>query len=112
MSLKTDYLDGANGFTTKMANVFIQGESLITTNLAVLTTQLRTFSAQGVKKFTVNLTGVFEPQNLRLKGVHMNTYFAGIKAGLMAQDIYDYEVTVALNTADTINTSVDLTFTF
>ena len=112
MSLKTDYLDGANGFTQKMANVFAQGEAFVITNLATLTTQLQTFSAQGVKKFTITLPATFEPANLRLKGIHMNTYFAGIRAGLAAQDIYDYEVTVGLNTSDNINTSIDLTFSF
>lgn len=112
MSLKTDYLEGSNGFTQKMANVFAQGELLVTSQVATLTTQLQSFSAQGLTKFTINLTGVFEPQNLRLKGIHMNTYFAGIRAALMAEDIYDYEVAIALNTSDTINTSVDLNFTF
>lgn len=110
MSLKTDYLQGANGFTTQMADVFTQGSTFVATNLSVLTTALQTQSAKGVKVFTVNLTGPFEPSNLRLKGIHMNTYFAGIRAGLMAQDIYDYEVTVTLNISDTINTSVDLNF--
>lgn len=112
MSLKTDFLDGANGFTLQMADVFAQGEAYIATNLASITTELQTNAAKGLKKFKVTLLSPFEPANLRLKGLHMETYFSGIRAALLAQDIYMYEVAISLNTNDTIDTKVDLDFTF
>jgi hypothetical protein len=112
MSLKTDFLDGANGFTQQMADVFAQGEAFITTNLATITTQLQENAGKGLKKFKISLTGPFEPANLRLKGLHMETYFSGIRAALLAEDIYMYEVQISLNTNDTIDTKIDLDFTF
>lgn len=112
MSLKTDYLDGVNGFTQQMADVFAQGQAYVTTNLSALTTELQSNAAKGNKKFKVTLLSPFEPANLRLKGLHMQTYFAGIRAALMAEDIYDYEVVIELNTADTTDTKIDLTFSF
>jgi hypothetical protein len=112
MSLKTDFLDGANGFTQQMADVFAQGESFIATNLATITTQLQENAAKGLKKFKVTLLSPFEPANLRLKGLHMNTYFSGIQSALLAEEIYNYEVVISLNTNDTIDTKIDLDFTF
>jgi len=112
MSLKTDYLQGANGFTAQMADVFAQGQAYVIANLATLTTELQTNAAKGVKSFKVTLLSPFEPSNLRLKGLHMQTYFSGISAGLMAQEIYNYEVTIALNTSDNVDTKVDLNFSF
>lgn len=112
MSLKTDFLQGANGFTAQMADVFAQGQAFVTTNLATLTTELQTNAAKGLKTFKVTLTNPFEPSNLRLKGLHMNTYFAGISAGLMAQEIYNYEAVITLNTSDNVDTKIDLTFSF
>lgn len=112
MSLKTDYLEGANGFTQKMQDVFTAGQSFVTTNLAALTTELQTNAAQGKKSFTVSLLTTFEPTNLRLEGTHMNTYFAGIMHQLGTEEIYDYEVALVLNTADQTDTYVDFNFTF
>lgn len=112
MSLKTDYLQGSTGLTTQMLAVFTAGEAFITTNLATLTTAMQTNAAAGITKFTVTLLSPAPGHNLRLKGVYMNTYFSGIKAALMAQEIYDYEVAVVLNTSDTVDTSIDLNFSF
>ena len=112
MSLKTDFLDGANGFTMQMADVFAQGEAFIALNLASITTQLQDNAGKGLKKFKITLLSPFEPANLRLKGLHMNTYFSGILAALLAEDIYTYEVAISLNTSDTIDTKIDLDFTF
>lgn len=112
MSLKTDFQDGANGYTQKMLNVFSQGELLVTGNLASLSSGLQTNAAKGLSSFTLNLVTTFEPANLRLKGTHMNTYFSGIRSALAAEGIFDYEVSLALNTSDLTTTSIDFNFSF
>jgi hypothetical protein len=112
MSLKTDYLQGATGLTTQMLAVFASGEAFVVANLATLTAAMQTNAAAGVSKFTVTILASVSERNLRLKGTYMNTYFAGIRSGLMAQEIYDYEVAVVLNTSDTVDTSIDLNFNF
>lgn len=110
MSLKTDYLDGANGFTQKMATVFAAGQQFVVDNRAGLQAELETNAAKGNKTFTVTLLTAFEPEFLRLKGNHMSTYFSGIRAGLLTEEIYEHEVTIALNTSDQVDTYVDLKF--
>ena len=111
MSLKTDYLDGANGYTTKMAAVFAAGEQFVVDNRATLQSELEAQAAQGVKTFDVTVITVFETAYLRLEGNHMNTFFSGIKAGLFAEDIYEQEVSLSLDTSDTVTTSVIFSFT-
>jgi hypothetical protein len=110
MSLKTDYLQGATGLTTQMLAVFTAGEAFITNNLATLTAAMQANAAAGITKFTVTILSPASGHNLRLKGMYMNTYFAGIRSALMAEEIYDYEVSVVLNTSDTVDTSIDLNF--
>lgn len=112
MSLKTDYLDGANGFTQQMADVFTSGQTLVTDNLATLQTELQAAASKGQKSFTVNVTTAFEPANLRLKGTHLDTYLSGIKSQLLSEEIYDYEVELSLNTSDITTTSIDFKFSF
>jgi hypothetical protein len=112
MTLKTDYFDGPNGFNQKMADVFAAGQSFVTTNSATLTTELQSAAAKGLKTFTVTIETSFEPANLRLNGIHQQSYFAGITHQLGTEDIYDYEVSLALNTSDQTTTSVDFTFSF
>ena len=112
MSLKTDYLDGANGFTIQMAGVFADGETFVTTNSGTLTTELQSAAAKGLKSFTVNIETNQNPSSLRLDGIYLSTYFAGIEAQLAQEDIYNYEVTLSLNTSDQTLTSVDFLFSF
>lgn len=112
MSLKTDYLEGANGFTQKMAAVFTAGQTLVTDNLATLQSELQANAAKGLKTFTVNVITTFEPANLRLEGTHLDTYLSGISSQLMVEEIYDYEVELKLNTSDLTTTSIDFNFTF
>lgn len=112
MSLKTDYLDGANGFTQKMMDVFSAGKAFVVASSTVLTNALQTAASKGQRKFTVSIETTFEPANLRLNGLHLSTYIAGIKAGLADEDIYEYEVTVVLNTSLTTTTSIDFNFSF
>lgn len=112
MSLKTDYLDGSNGFTQQMADVFDQGKSFVAANMSALTSALQLAASKGQKKFVVTVETTFEPANLRLNGLHLQTYLAGIQAALADQDIYNYEVTLALNTSLTTTTSIDFNFSF
>lgn len=112
MSLKTDYFNGANGFTTQMADVFAAGEAFVTANLAALTAGLQVSAAKGLKTFTINVVTSQNPANLRLQGIYMNTYFAGIQSQLAQEDIYNYEVSLSLNTSDQTTTSVDFLFSF
>ena len=111
MSLKTDYLDGANGFTQKMATVFAAGQQFVTDNRAAIQADLETNAAQGNKTFTVKYLTAFEPVNLRLQGNHMKTYFSGIRAGLLSEEIYEQEVVITLDTSDQTDTYVQLAFT-
>lgn len=110
MSLKTDYLDGANGFTQKMATVFAAGEQFVVDNRAAIQADLESNAAQGNKAFTTSYLTAFEPTYLRLEGNHMNTYFSGIRSGLLAEELYEHEVVITLNTSDQTDTYVDLKF--
>lgn len=112
MSLKSDYFDGLTGFNAKMADVFAAGEAYVVTNSALLTSQLQAAAASGKKSFIVTIPVVFEPNNLRLQGIHMKTFLAGIVEQLGVEDIYSYEVTPTLNTSDCLSTSIDFKFTF
>lgn len=111
MSLKTDFLDGVNGLTQKMATVFAAGEQWVVDNRAGIQAGLEANAAKGLSSFTITLLVVFEPDFLRLEGNHMNTFFSGIRSGLLAEEIYEHEVAINLNTSDQVDTSVDLVFT-
>ena len=112
MSLKTDFYDGSTGFIEQMNDVFDQGVAFVTTNSALLTTELQAAAAKGLKVFKVTIVTSFEPQNLRLRGLHMKSYLAGIQQQLATQDIYSYECVPTLNTDDTMETKIDLSFNF
>ena len=112
MSLKTDYLDGINGLTQKMIDVFTAGQSYITTNSATLTTSLQTAAAQGKTKFTVTLPVTFEPNNLKLKGQHFQAFRSGCLNQLGTENIFQYEVDVVLNESDSSNLQMNLNFNF
>lgn len=112
MSLKTDFFDGATGLHTQMNDVFDEGATFVTTNLASLTSEMTSQASKGVTTFTFTLVTVFEPANLRLLGLHWQHYSAGIVNQLAAEDIYSHEVSIALNTSDLTTTSIDFNFTF
>ena len=111
MTLKTDYLDGATGLTQKMAAVFAAGEAFVTTNNAAILANLLAAASSGKTNFTSTHQTSFETVNLRLEGTHMNTYFAGIIKGFADEGFYSYEVAPSLDTSDTVDTFVILTFT-
>lgn len=100
------------GYHLQMWDALENGESLITSNLATLQTSLRSNAVSGKSSFTISLETSYQVNNLKLKGPHFKSYSAGIKKALAEQGIYDYEVTVTLNTADSSVTKVDLAFNF
>lgn len=118
MSLKTDYFDGATGLQAKMNDAFDAGALFVTsTNLATLSAALIDAAAQGKTSFTVSISGTGALNAAYLRSNNANNlltkaFFAGIQNGLAAQDIYNYECTLALNVADTVNTGVDFKFNF
>ncbi len=113
MSLKTDYLTSSpSGFTTAMNTVFDEGVDWVTDNLSDISDELKENAAAGNREFTINVAVTFEVVNLRLEGIHMETFFAGIRSALAAQEIYSNEYTIELNTSVTTSTSIDLNFDF
>ena len=110
MSLRTGYTGATDA---KLALARQAGyDFIIVTNLAQITTDMAAAAAQGKRKFTLNYTASFQPQDLRLEGPLWDAYQSGIYEGLTTEDIMQNEVTVVLNTSDTVSTSVDLVFDF
>lgn len=112
MSLKTDYLNGPNGYTEQMLDVFDQGVAWVVSNTASISTELQAAAAKGLRSFTVKLPVAFEPANLRLLGNHWKSFQAGVVKGLSDQEVLSYECSVELNTEDSMTTYIDLEFTF
>ncbi len=111
VTLKDEYLEGATGLSDKMADVFTAGETFVsTTNRSAILADLLAAASSGKSSFTSTHVTSFEPVNLRLMGTHMDTYFAGIVKAFSDESIYSYEVTPSLDTSDTSETSVILTF--
>lgn len=112
MSLRTDYLDGVDGISQKMQAVADAGLQFVVDSTATLSAALKAAATRGDDVFLVTIPVVFEPGNLRLKGKHLASFFAGVRAGLAAEDIFDYECDLSLNTDDQINTAIDFNFKF
>lgn len=116
MSLKLAYYDGMTGLLAQCDAAFAAGSTFITTtNLTELTSDLQAQAALGLTTFTLTYPTTYNPVALRgNKGNNLilKAYLAGIQDGLASQNIYDYEVSPALNISDTVTTSIDLNFTF
>jgi secreted protein with Ig-like and vWFA domain len=110
MSFRTTY---TGALDTKLAEARAAGSTFITvTNSAAITTGLTDAANKGQKKFTLNYSVSYQPSDLRLLGPLWEAFKTGVEQGLASQDIMGNEVTVKLNTADNLSTSVDLLFTF
>lgn len=110
MSLRTDY---TGAYDSKIAEARAAGLTLVgTTNLATITTEMATAAAAGLQTFTVTLAIGYQPQDIRAGGNLWEAFKSGCLQALAAEDIAGNEVTVTLNTSDTVTTSVDLNFTF
>ena len=112
MTLKTDFFDGATGIHTQMNDVFDSGVAFVTANLATLTSEMTSQASKGVTTFTLSIVTTDEPVNLRLNGLYLQHYTAGIISQMAAEDIYSHEVAVSLNIGDISTTSMDFNFTF
>jgi hypothetical protein len=116
MSLKTDYFDGATGLQQKCNDAFDAGVTFVTVdNLSAISTALMNAAAAGNTKFTTTLLTSYNPSILRgNKGNNLilKAYLAGIQQGLANQEIYNYECTPSLNVSDSVDTKIDLNFTF
>lgn len=120
MSLKNQYYDGVSGLASKLDAAHDAGVALIGTGTGLgqwdtISTGLQTNAANGLKKFTVTIPVTYNPSNLRAnKGDNLvlKAFLSGVVEALSQQDIYNFECEPTLNTSDTVNTSVDLNFTF
>ena len=117
MSLREDYSgDCTGGFHNDMATVHQAGVDFVGTEgspgaaYSALSTGLADAATKGLDSFTITVSVTFEPDNLKLNGKHQQTFFAGIEDALSAEGIYPFYVTLALNTADSLDTKVDFNF--
>jgi len=110
MSLRTDY---TGAIDAKLAQARIAGRDFVlVSNLANITSDMAAAAAQGKRAFTLTYTVSFQPSDLRLQGPLWKAYRSGILEGLASEDVMNNEVSVELNTSDTLATSVNLIFDF
>lgn len=77
-----------------------------------LASEMAAAAAKGQSKFTVSIETVDNPAYLRLNGNYLNAYLAGIYYALDAEGIFNtYEVTLSLDTSDSIATKIKFSFT-
>lgn len=112
MTLKDSYYNGLTGLNQQLNDAFDAGSAFIVANLVSIASSLTTEAANGNTKFTITLVTNYKTVALRLNGLMLKAYLAGITAGLAAEDLYSYEVIPALNTTSTTDTKIDLNFTF
>jgi len=110
MSLRTDF---TGAYDTKIAEARTAGkDSILTTNLAYITAQMALASGAGKQSFTVTITVSYQPQDIRTAGNLWEAYKSGVEEGMASEDVVGNEVSVELNTSDTVTTQVDLVFSF
>ena len=113
MSLRTDY-----NLSTAIGTAYQAGVDYIGTlaspgaAYADLSSGLSDAADMGKESFTVTVVVTHAPDTLKLQNKYWDAFQAGIISALAAEGIYDYEVTLALNTEDTNETKVDFTFSF
>ncbi len=117
MSLKEDYSGVCTGgFDSDMATVFQAGFDYVGTQTSpgpaytAISTALSAAAAAGTKVLTVTTDVTFEPSNLKLNGIHQQTFFAGALDALAHEGIYSMYVSLTLNTSDTAVTKIDFNF--
>lgn len=112
MTLRQDYFDSTTGLNAQLVDAFTNGGALVTASNSVLSAALISAASMGKTTFTVNVATTFKPSALRLKGLLLQAYLAGITAVLADQNIFDFECTPTLNTSDASALSIDFIFTF
>ena len=110
MSLRTDY---TGGLDTKLSEARSAGRtSILTDNLATIQSEMATAATKGQKTFTITLSIGFQPQDIRTGGNLWYAYQSGAQEALYSEDLMNNDVTITLNTDDTVTTAMDLNFTF
>lgn len=120
MSLRDQYFEGSTGLAQKLKDAHDAGVVLVGTGTGVgqwdaITAGLQLNAAAGLKTFTIKVPTTYLPAALRgNKGNNLilKAYVSGIVEQLSNQLIYAFECSPVLNTSDTVNTSIDLNFTF
>jgi len=113
MSLKTDY-----ALSTALTAAYDAGVAYVGTGIApgaayaTLSAGLAAAAAQGKETFTVTVSVTHAPSTLRLQGKYWNAFKTGVLSALAAEGIYNYEITLALNTEDATDTQIDFDFAF
>jgi len=110
MSLRNSY-----GLITALSEAYQAGKDYVsngTPTYDALEAGLAAASAEGKTNFTITAFVTHAPSTLRLKGKYWKTFVEGVIAGLGEEDIFDYEVTIELNTYDTVDTKIDFNFHF
>lgn len=112
MTLKTDYSidsDMNAVFDLGLAHIDSSGPTASYTSISAA---LAAAAARGETTFTVNITHNAINASLELQGRYFDSYSAGLLSALAVEDIYNYEVTVELNTDIAGTASIDLNFNF
>jgi hypothetical protein len=120
MSLKDSFYQNSTGLLQQEQTAFNAGSTLVGTgpgvgSYDVIAAALQSNAALGLTKFTINVPVTYNPAALRGNNGNnliLKAFLAGVQSGLATQSIFDYECTPVLNTSDTLNTSLDLNFTF
>ena len=77
-----------------------------------LVSEMQAAAAAGKTAFTVSIETSDNPQYLRLNGNYLKAYLAGILQALGDEGIFStYEVTLSLDTSDSLSTKVKFSFT-
>lgn len=127
MALKQDFFDGLTGLHQKLNDSHDEGYKFVNgvypgnatnvawPNYASISQALKDAAAAGKTKFTVSLPLTYQPAFMvgnKGDNLLVKAHFAGMIDGLAENDVYSYEVSVALNTSDTMTVKVDLNFNF
>lgn len=120
MSLKDAYYENSTGFLAKTAAARDAGVALVGTQAGegqynTIVAGLEDAAAKGLVKFQVRVPVTFNPTALRGNNgdnLIFKSFASGVVQALSSQNIYSNEVSVVLNLSDTVNTYLDLNFTF
>jgi hypothetical protein len=110
MTLRTTYTGTVN---SKLAEAKQAGSDwVLVTNLATITTEMTAAANKGQRAFTLSYDVTYQPSDLRAQGPLWKAFQTGVIEALATEDVMVNEVSVSLNTSDTLTTKVDLKFDF
>jgi hypothetical protein len=110
MTLRTDYLGTLD---TKVVEAQTQGASVISTNLAAITSEMQTNANGGYKTFTVKVAIGYQPEDLRKEGNLWSAFRSGAESYIIGtENISGNEFTLTLDKLDDTVLYLDINFTF